>query len=1052
MNSPNSGTFAGSDGLAPEARAAGHPGQGASRPGDGAAEILQALPAAIYTCDPDGYIRNFNAAAEELWGRAPVPGVDRWCGSGRIFHPDGTPMAPEECPMALTLREGRPVRGREILVERSDGTLRQVLPHPDLLRDPDGRVTGAINMLMDVTDRKREAARQELASRLPLENPSPVMRLEGGRVIGFTNPAADSLLSAWKTGKGGLAPDALVRIATEALAAGGKRTVEMEFGDSSHVVCVAPVPGEGYVNLYFNDITELKRARQDLRLTEMRFRTLAMHSPVAIFTKDPEGRYLLANPEACKALGVPGGVEGRTDHEMLPVEHADAIRAHDLEVIRNGAPVEREEWVRDRRYLATKFPMPGPDGKPSGVCGVCVDITARSKMERLLRDSEERFRTLANHAPVGIFRSAPDGDAIFVNDRWCEMAGMSAAEAAGKGWMKTLHPDDLERVREEWALAVAERRSSDSEFRFLHPDGTVRWIQGSALPLKDDDGNSTGYIGSCADITGRKRSEQLLERQAKRLRLLWEAAGVILTADDPDVMLQRVFGTISDLLGVDTFFNFVVDETGDGLELYSCRGVTEVQRERVSRIGFGEAVCGTVARERRAHLASFIQDSDHPKCGFLKEVGLRAYACNPLVAGDDLVGTLSFGSRTRDQFEADEIEFMETISHYVTGAYVRLKLVENLRAGDRKKDEFLATLAHELRNPLAPIRTGLEVMRMSAGNPEVAERVRGTMERQLDQMVRLVNDLLDVSRITRGKLQLRKVRTRVDDIVRSATEASRPLIDESGHVLEVTLPEEPVLLDADPHRLAQVISNLLNNAARYTPRGGVISLEIRIRGELLEGVVRDNGIGIPPEMTGRIFEMFEQVGSASSGTGGGLGIGLTLVRSLVGMHGGKVRAESAGVGQGSSFWFELPVPPLPAIGAGPVESPAAPEPAERKKVLIVDDNEAAVETMRMAVELMGHEVRCASSGGEALRVAGEFSPEVVLMDLGMPGMDGWEAARRIRSEAWGRGILLIALTGWGRPEDREKTRDAGFDRHLVKPACPDEIRGILSQASPGLNS
>ncbi|QJE97345.1 PAS domain S-box protein [Luteolibacter luteus] len=1007
-------------------------------------DLIQKLPAAIYTCGTDGFIETFNASAVELWGEAPVPGKTRWCGSLRIFRPDGSPLPADQCPMAVTLREGKAVRGEEIVVERPDGSRRHVIPYPELLHDEDGNVVGAVNMLVDITQRRLEEKDRELASRLPFENPSPVLRLNEGSIVGFANPAADVILEAWKISPGEEAPAEITALTTAAIESGEKSTVEVNLHGRIYMVRIAPVTSTNSVNLYFNDVTELKQAEAALRVTEQRFHALATNAPVAIFTKDREGRYTIANPITCATLGQVESVVGRTDHELVSKELADILREHDLQVINEGKPVVWVERVGDRQFLSSKFPLLDADSAAVGVCGVSVDITARAASEKLLRESEEKFRTLANHAPVGIFLSAPNGDSLFVNGSWCAMAGLEARHALGTGWTKAIHPDDRERVLGAWDEAVRAKASSDSEFRFLKPDGSVTWVQGSALRLVDSEGQPAGYIGSCVDITERKNTERQLERQAQRLRLLWEAAAVILTAEDPDMMLQRVFGKISKLLEVDTFFNFMVNDAGDGLELRSCHGVPEGELPGLARLEFGQAICGNVAARREPIVACSIQDSDHPAVQLVKGMGIQAYACNPLLAGDELLGTLSFASRTRVAFEPDEIEFMETISHYVTVAYLRWRLVENLRAADRRKDEFLATLAHELRNPLAPIRTGLEVMRMAGNNPSAIERIRSTMERQVEQLVILVNDLLDVSRITRGKLQLRKSRVELAEVVRSAVEASQPVISEGSHRLTLTMPGAPVFIDADPHRLAQVISNLLNNAAKYTDGPGEISLAVEQEDSEVTVKIRDNGIGIPAGMLDRIFDMFTQIDSPGGADYGGLGIGLTLVKSLVEMHGGSVRAESDGSRQGSTFSFQLPVmidgSPNPTGHAEAANGKSA-----RHRVLVVDDNEAAAETLAMVVELLGHDVKVGKNGKEGLELAEIFLPQVIFMDLGMPVMDGWETARRLRQQVWGKDVLLVAVTGWGQDEDRRKTKEAGFDHHLVKPATPASIRELLER-------
>jgi PAS domain S-box-containing protein len=373
----------------------------------------------------------------------------------------------------------------------------------------------------------------------------------------------------------------------------------------------------------------------------------------------------------------------------------------------------------------------------------------------------------------------------------------------------------------------------------------------------------------------------------------------------------------------------------------------------------------------------------------------------------------------------------------------RVRAAGALREADRKKDEFLATLGHELRNPLAPIRTGLEVMKMAGDNPALIANVRCTMERQTQQMVRLIDDLLDVSRITRGKLQLRRRQVELAEVMRSAVEAARPFIDEAGHDLTVDIPTEPVCLDADPARLAQVLSNLLHNAAKYTPPKGRIRLAASKRGEEVEITVADNGQGIPAEMQAQIFDMFAQIKRQHDGMTAGLGIGLTLVKSLIELHGGTVSVHSDGPGRGCEFRVRLPVVSSSAPGR-PQADDEVPRGGARRRVLIVDDNVAALEMLQTLVAMLGHEVQTARDGVEALQAADAFRPDAVLMDLGMPNMDGYEAARRLRQERWGRNLLLVAVTGWGQEQDRQRTKEIGFDCHLVKPVEAARIQDLLA--------
>jgi CheY-like chemotaxis protein len=374
------------------------------------------------------------------------------------------------------------------------------------------------------------------------------------------------------------------------------------------------------------------------------------------------------------------------------------------------------------------------------------------------------------------------------------------------------------------------------------------------------------------------------------------------------------------------------------------------------------------------------------------------------------------------------------------------QLAAELSAASRQKDEFLATLAHELRNPLAPIRTGLELMGMAQDDPHVVEDIRQTMERQTHQLIALVDDLLDISRITRGRLVLRKSLVAMADVVQSAVEAAIPVIDAAGHTLHIELPERPMYLTADPHRLSQIISNLLNNAAKYTPAGGQIWLSAGNDDQQVVLAVKDTGIGIPADMLERIFEMFSQVESPQDSGESGLGIGLTLVKTLVEMHGGSIEVQSAGLNQGSTFTVRLPVEDVSTRKEKEQHRPfEQPTDTSHRRILVVDDNQSAASMLGLVIERLGHEVLTANDGEEAIRVAAEFRPEIMFLDIGMRQMNGYEVARHIRRQTWGQAIVLIALTGWGQDSDRQKTKEAGFDEHMVKPAEPAELRRLLAR-------
>jgi len=370
----------------------------------------------------------------------------------------------------------------------------------------------------------------------------------------------------------------------------------------------------------------------------------------------------------------------------------------------------------------------------------------------------------------------------------------------------------------------------------------------------------------------------------------------------------------------------------------------------------------------------------------------------------------------------------------------RMRGEEALRLADRRKDEFLATLGHELRNPLAPLLTALHLLKATGGDNPAIARTSIVMERQISHLVRLVNDLLEVSRITRGLIQVEREPVDLVYVIHSAVDTSRPLIDAAGHTLNVDVPAEPVTVYGDAVRLTQVVANLLTNAAKYTNAGGQIWVGVRKESKTAIVSVRDNGIGIAPEQLASVFEMFTQVDRSSRLAQGGLGIGLTLVRSLVGLHGGQVRAHSRGAGTGSEFIVELPSVAAPARRAGHTKDLEA---FPSRRILVADDNRDSADTLGALLDTLGANVSVVYTGRAALEALDTFRPDVVILDIGMPEMDGYDVARRIRSRADGAHVLLIALTGWGQNHDKERARMAGFDHHVVKPPDIDALRELV---------
>jgi len=390
-------------------------------------------------------------------------------------------------------------------------------------------------------------------------------------------------------------------------------------------------------------------------------------------------------------------------------------------------------------------------------------------------------------------------------------------------------------------------------------------------------------------------------------------------------------------------------------------------------------------------------------------------------------------------------ELSRTNQSLETEVRERIRAETSLKEAVVKRDEFLAMLSHELRNPLSPLRNASHMlMQGDTQDPKIIWS-RGVIARQLKHMIRLVDDLLDVSRIARGKIVLLSEQVKIAEVLAAAVETVQPLLEQKRQQLEMDTGSAELIVRGDPVRLAQVVGNLLHNAAKYTGEGGKIVLAARAREGRAEIVIRDSGIGIPPDAMPRIFELFTQIPTERASTSGGLGIGLALVRALVELHGGEIRAASPGIDQGSEFTVRLPLMgAAEEVGASPdgTDKTEAAVPV-RRSILIADDNQDALESLALMLRMEGHEVHCASDGEEALLLAGQRKPEIVVLDVGMPKLDGCEVARRIRAESWGRGAVLVALTGWGQEVDRRRSREAGFDMHLVKPVDPATLCDML---------
>ncbi len=433
----------------------------------------------------------------------------------------------------------------------------------------------------------------------------------------------------------------------------------------------------------------------------------------------------------------------------------------------------------------------------------------------------------------------------------------------------------------------------------------------------------------------------------------------------------------------------------------------------------------------------------HESASRLKAVEAEARRSWIVVERPVRTRTLLSVIRSALRARSDQYLIRDTLSALRASERELVEQAEQLRAADRRKDEFLATLAHELRNPLAPVRTGLDILKRSP-HDEAADRTLGVMSRQLQHMVRLIDDLLDVSRITQGKVELKRARVTLSEVVGAAVETSRPLIERGNHELGISLEDPDLTFDADATRLAQVVSNLLNNASKFTPPGGSIEIRAKREGDHGSIEVRDNGVGIPAEQQEDVFQMFSQVNRALSRSHGGLGIGLALARSLIELHGGTITVESPGVNRGSTFTVRLPLAREQVQSQGEAAAGATVG-HERRRILIVDDNHDAVDMLAAMLELSDYETKSANDGATAVAAAKEWSPDVIILDIGLPDMSGYEVARRLRDDAAFAETELIAVSGWGSHDDKRKAMAAGFNLHFTKPVDADALCDALAR-------
>jgi PAS domain S-box-containing protein len=1063
----------------------------------GAARLLRSIAdnasTALFVLDAEGRITFMNPAAEAMTGFAFAEA------RGAVLHelihhsrPDGTPLPMAECPIGRRVLAGHPLRDHDDVFHRKDGSTFPVRCAARPIVEA-GAVVGMVFEVRDITEERRaESALRESEARLRRivdSNAVGVVVADlSGRVIDANAAFLDLVgytpedVRAGRLDFHALTPPEFRPRDEGAIAAmratGRHAPFEKEYlhRDGRRVPILV---GTAYLGRDADgrelgvglviDLTERRRAEEALRASESRFRALMDQAPFSVQLLDADGRTLHVNRAWEDLWGVT--VDQVADYNMLEdaqlaakgvlphLRRAFAGEPADLPAIQydpNESIPDRTRHADPRRWVAAvAYPLKDPDGAVREVVLVHDDITERRRVEDDLRASEARFRHLADAMPQIVWITGPGRDVEYVNRRWLDYTGQDVAQALGPdGWRAAVHPDDVGAIVDASLRSHAEGTPFEAEYRIRDAHGGYRWHLGRAVAIRDDAGRVVRRFGTATDIDDRRRAEQ-------DARFLAEAGATLAALVDESSTLQRVAR-----LAVPAFADWCsVDLIGpDGHP--ECLAVAHVDPQKVAlahdlrrryppdpdaphglthviRTGRAELV----AEIPDALLVAGARDADHLR--ILRDLGLRSYICVPLASPGGTIGALSFvAAESGRRYGPEDLRLAEDLAHRAGVAIENARLYAALQEADRRKDEFLAMLAHELRNPLAPIRHAVAMMALDEGDPAARRDSRAVIDRQARHLTSLVDDLLDVSRINEGKITLARRPLAVSAFVQAAVEAARPLIDARRHALSVRMPAEPLSVEGDLTRLTQVALNLLNNAAKYTPEGGRIRLTVAAEGASVVVRVADDGEGIAPELLPRVFDLFTQASRSLDRAQGGLGVGLTLVRRLVEMHGGAVEAQSAGPGRGSTFTVRLPRLSDSVAAVAPAPPRAAPAvaaaPEAPRRILLVDDSRDAADTLARLLRRFGHAVEVAYDGPAALAAARRSRPEVVLLDIGLPGLDGYEVARRLRRDPALAGVQLVALSGYGTESDRRRGAEAGFDAHLVKPVDLPALRRLLA--------
>ncbi|WP_422927884.1 PAS domain S-box protein [Singulisphaera sp. PoT] len=808
------------------------------------------------------------------------------------------------------------------------------------------------------------------------------------------------------------------------------------------------------------DITERKRAEEALRANEERYRTFFDNIDegfcVIEVLLDDEGRpfdyrFLEMNPAFETHTGLRNAL-GKRVRDLVPQHETHWYEIYG-KVASTGEPIRfmHEAKALNRWYEVSASRVGEPSSRKVAV--LFNDISDRVHAESRLRDALSRLDAALEAGTIATWDWEIADDRVTGDRNLARMFSVPVEVVNGGGlsisqFLAAIHPHDRERVTTLIEQTLATGRRYETDYRILSPDGEVRWVEARGRVVRDDQGQPTSLRGVVADITDRKRSEEATRLRAFQLQKLAEVANQINSAHDVNSVLRVVTEEARQLVGAhQAATSMVLDPLYPqpvNVVSASARPGQDVTPPDIDGLLIYEDLERTNRPIRLTH-GEIDSDPRWNTLGKLTGLGTtpNGWLAAPLIGRNGRnMGLIQLSDKFEGEFTADDEAILIQLSQLTAIAVENARLYEELRGNDERKDEFLAMLAHELRNPLAAISNAVKLT-AKTDEKQHLDWSRDVINRQMLHLSRLIDDLMDVSRITRGKIDLRRDVVEATSILESAAATVRTLLEERKHTLDLDLERGHLWLNVDPTRLEQVVVNLLNNAAKYSENSGHIRLRARKEGDEVVISVKDRGVGIPPEKLPEMFELFAQGDRSLARSEGGLGIGLTVVKKLVEMHGGGIAARSEGPGQGSEFTIRLPAAQQPA----PTRDDAGPsplKPARKAKVLVVDDNVDTAKGMARLLKLIGHEVATAHSGPEAIEVARAYDPDFILLDIGLPGMSGYEVASQLRREPCCEGSVIVAVSGYGQDEDRRRSRQAGFDHHLIKPLDHDALLSLLA--------